>query len=401
MSALGDARERALLTDLVYGTLRNQIWLDACLAPRLQAPQRLPEDTRNVLRLAAYELLVRKTPPHAAVDQWVAVVKKKAPRLAGLTNAVLRRVERENGLPWHVEQSLPDWLGLAFHELLGEKAAAAAAGMLAPEPLWLSAFSSEAEAALLSEGCDVAVGPVPGSLAVRSPVPLGQLAAFREGLVQPQNPSSRLPVIALQPAAGERVLDLASGNGIKSAQLAARGARVTAIELDAAKVERARLNLTRLDLEVRHLVADLRETPSLAPAPKVILDAPCSGTGTLRGNPEIKLRLTREDVRRLAELQSLMLDSAAALTAPNGTLVYSVCALTRSEGPDQIDRFLERHPEFTPEPIELPLTPWQRTTSEGVQAEQPEVVSVDAAVVVVPTTGLDGFFISRLRRSAR
>lgn len=382
LDRLGDRRERGLLTDLVYGTLRHQLLLDACLAPRLSAPERLPHFVRNSLRLASFELLVRKTPVHAAVDQWVAVVKSHSPRLAGLANAVLRRVQIPDDLAPHLRVSLPQWLYESFRALLGEFAERAALGMLESEPLWLSAFGEGAAEVLEAEGCEVRPGPLSGSLSVKSPKPLGRLQAFRDGLVQPQNPAARLPVLALGAGPEERVLDLASGNGIKSALLAARGARVVAAELNAGKVERARANLERLGLEAEQIVTDLRRQPEIEPAGKVLLDAPCSGTGTLRGNPEIKLRLAAADVESLADLQREMLDTAAALTAPGGTLVYSVCALTPEEGPEQVRQFLECKPEFEALPLTLPLP----------------LVAAGKGGVVLPEAGLDGFFIVRLKR---
>src|SRR5690625_2583255 len=187
-------------------------------------------------------------------------------------------------------------------ELLGQQAGMAARGMLSPEPLWLSAMNPRAADSLRESGCEVQEGVVPGSLAVRSPVPLPQLPAFKNGEVQPQNPASRLPVIAQQVQDGDRVLDLAAGNGIKTAQLAAAGARVTAVELDGEKSRRAQANLARLDLEAQHHIADLRSPLPLEPVAKVLLDAPCSGTGTLRGNPEIKLRIVPEEIEVLAEV---------------------------------------------------------------------------------------------------
>lgn len=383
MSRLPESRDRSLLTDLVYGTLRHQILIDASLAPLLSDPRRLPHEARSALRLAGYELLVRGTPAHAAVDQWVEVVKSRSPRLSGLANAVLRRLRIPDDLPWHQRASLPQWLGESLQRLLGEAAEEAADGMLASEPLWLSALGEEAESVLREEGCQVRKGPVPGSLAVRAPLPLAELSAYRRGLVQPQNPASRLPVIALAAGPGERVLDLASGNGIKTAQLAASGALVTAVEIDPGKIRRARGNLQRLGLTADHVEADLRQPPELPPASRVLLDAPCSGTGTLRGNPEIKLRLSADDVGRLSQLQSSMLESAAALTAPGGTLVYSVCALTREEGPEQAARFLAGHEEFEASSVELPLA--TRPSGEGR--------------LVLPVEGLDGFFIAAFRRS--
>jgi len=255
--------------------------------------------------------------------------------------------------------------------------------MRTPSPLWLVAFAPDARASLEAEGCEVEDGPVDGTLRVRPSRRLGDLAAFREGRVQPQNPASFLVAATLRAGSGERVLDLCSGRGVKAADLAARGAEVEAVELSAAKVDQARANLARLGLEVVHRVADLREPPpGVEPAPYVLLDAPCSGTGTLRGHPEIPLRLSPDDVDALAASQDRLLDTAAALVAPDGVLLYAVCALTPDEGPERIDAFLRRHRGFVAEPVDLPVA----TRPAG------------AGTFLLPLDGLDGFFLARLRR---
>lgn len=384
---LDDARDRALLTDLTYGALRHLIFIDACLAPRLDHPERLPARVRDALRLATYELLVRGTPPHAVVNEWVEIVGAEHPRLRGLVNAVLRRVAVPGDLSRARRLSLPDWLLGEFDAALGEHSDAAARAMLEPTPLWLSELRP-ATAALEEDGCAVTPGPVPGSLAARCPVPPARLTALRAGLAQPQNPASRLPPLALAPDPGARTLDLAGGNGIKAAQLAAAGARVTSVELDPGKSERARAHLTRAGLAAEFVTHDLRTVPPLAPAPFVLLDAPCTGSGTLRGHPEIKLRLTPPDVAALAALQAELLDTAAALTQPGGTLVYSVCSLTPREGPEQAAAFLGRHPEFAPEPLDG--APYLADT---------ETLAAGPGLFALPTRGLDGFYLARLRRA--
>ena len=280
--------------------------------------------------------------------------------------------------------STPAWLFAEWHDLFAEQATQVAEGMLQPEPLWLRAYHPGAKARLEQEDCEVTAGPVAGSLAVRISKPLGELTAFTEGLVQPQNPSSMLPVIALNAQPEERVFDLASGNGIKAAQIAATGAHPISIEIDARKVKRAKKNLRRLGFEAEHHVQDLTLPVPLAPASKVLLDAPCSGTGTLRGNPEIKLRLTRQDVHGLAALQTRMLTNAATLTTTGGTLVYAVCALTRVETLDVVQRFLQTHAAFKVSPVMV-----------GVPHVQTEV-----GTFILPFDGLDGFFISRLIKQA-
>lgn len=386
LDRLPERRVRGYVTDVVYGVARWQIALDAALRPHLDDPERLPPRIRDVLRAGAFERLVRGTPDHAAVHAWVENVKRGPARergLSGLVNAVLRRVDLGDA-GGDDAMALPGWLAATFRDLLGDEGARAAAlGMLEPEPLWLTALGDGATAALEADGARVTPGPVPGSLAVRAPLPVPALAAFRQGLVQPQNPSSLAVVHACGVAAGDRVLDLCGGNAVKAAGLAARGASVVSVELDPRVSEAGRRNLERLGLRAEHVVADLRRVPDLARAPVVLLDAPCTGTGTLRGHPEIKTRVTPEALASLARLQAQLLDTAAALTERGGALVYSVCALSEAEGPRQIDAFLARHADFTAEDPALPLA----THPAG------------RGRVILPVDGLDGFFVATLRRA--
>lgn len=391
--------DRSLVTDVVYGVMRWRSGLDAALAGRLRAPGRLPPRVLLALRAGAYELLIKGTAQHAAVSSWVEVVKREQPALSGLVNAVLRGVAKQPRAAVAVERTLPGWLWREFERSLGEHAHAAAAGMLEPEPLWLTAYAAGAEAALTADGCEVRRGPLPfsgpgepwlpASLAVRAPAPLETLSAFADGLVQPQNPTSLFVAAALGARSGEVVYDLASGRGVKSAALAAVGAEVTAVELDARRSEAAERNLARLGLGARHVVADLLGPPPAAlgagAAQRVLLDAPCSGTGTLRGHPEIKLRLSQSDLPSLAARQSQLLANAAAFVAPGGTLLYAVCALTTAEGPDVAAGFHDSYPDFEPDTPACPL---------------PHVTSGPGGLFVLSTEGLDGFYLARFRRLA-
>lgn len=389
LSEVAVRRDRSFITGLSYGVLRWSIYLDAALAPLLKAPQRLPERVAIILRAAAFELLIQGAPRFAVTNEWVRITRKTAPKLSGLVNAVLRRLEPPADLDEATEVSLPAWLYGEFRHSLGADASAAARGMLEPEPFWLAALAPQAAEILRAEGSETARGPVPGSLAVRLAEPLAELESFSAGLVQPMNPSSLLAARLLGAGPGDRVLDLASGHGIKGAVLAAAGAQVTSVELDAAKLQRGKENLARLQLSVEHIQADLRTAPAgLAPAPFVLLDAPCTGTGTLRGNPEIKLRLGPADVEAAARLQSVLLDSAASLTAPGGRLLYAVCALTHAEGPGVIDEFLQRHTGFSPEPLDLAAA-----GGEGL-----ELRADKSGSYVLPVSGLDGFYLASLRR---
>ena len=382
---IGVRRDRSFITDLLYGTLRNFIYLEACLTPRLRAPKRLPKIVYSGLIMASYEILIRGTPRHAAVFEWVQTIKRLTPPLAGLVNGVLRSVAVPNNLEQPTKWSLPGWLADSFISALGPDAAEdAALSMLKPGPLWLATTGAKAVPSLLKEGCKVTEGPLPNTVAIRSPLPLYKLLAYREGLVQPQNPSSRYPVHALDVKPGDLVLDLASGNGIKAAHLATLGAQVVSVDKSSSKLSRARDNLLRMGLNADQHIADLSNQPDLKPAAKVLLDAPCSGTGTLRGNPEIKLRLTSKQVSSLAELQALLLDTASELTLPGGTLDYSVCSLTPDEGLGVISNFLAEKTNFCADKSLPPQKLRNLVYREGTY--------------IVPTNGVDGFFVAKLRK---
>jgi 16S rRNA (cytosine967-C5)-methyltransferase len=377
-------QDRNLVTDLLYGTLRHQILVDACLAPRLKRPDKLPHLVYNALRLGTYEVIVRDTPRFAAVNTWVEVVKQHEPRLAGLVNAVLRRVDVPTDVPLSTRYGLPEWLYNSWQTQFGaDLAERIALGMNAPEPLWISVYHDQVRESLEAEGCDVHSGPIKNSLALRPSKPLQHLTAFERGWLQPQNPSSRLPVNLLNPPAGARVFDLASGNGIKAAQLAALGAEVVSVDNQASKLDRAKRNLARLGFIAQNVTHDLRTPLSEAPAPYVLLDAPCSGTGTLRGNPELRQRVTPNTITELAGLQQELLSTAATLCTDGGTFVYAVCSLQQPEAEDNARWFLETHPDFTALPFDLPV----------------QSICQNYGHYVIPENGLDGFYIARFARA--
>ena len=372
-------QDKSFVTSLSYGSLRNYIYLEACLKPLLKRPDKLPEDVMNALVAASYEILIKGTPRRAAVNEWVKLIKQKYGRLSGLVNAVLRRVE-DIELTDNLRYSVPRWLFKDWQELFGKDAAInIARAMLEPEPLWLISYHDNAHSELVAEDCIVNPGPVENTLAIKPSKALNHLKAFKNGNVQAQNPCSTIPVHVLEPKPNQRVLDLASGNGIKAAQIAASGAKVVCIELDSRKIEASKKNLKRLGFNAEHLSFDLQKLPNIEAAEKVLLDAPCSGTGTLRGNPEIKLRLEQKDLLSSAKLQRQMLANAAKLTKKDGTLVYSVCALTKSETIEVVKDFLENS-DFKIESFETSLPHFE----------------TEYGTFLLPYDGLDGFFIAKL-----
>jgi 16S rRNA (cytosine967-C5)-methyltransferase len=397
-----DGRDRRLTTELVYGVLRHRTRIDRALAA-LADLGRTPPMVLLALRVAAYQLLFLRVPAHAAVDDAVGAVRASSTKLAGFTNAVLRKLSSvgEPALPPPglerivVEHSLPRWivdqLALAVAADGGDAAtvAAAAAGLSTPAPLWVRvnptrARADQVAAALVEEGAEVvASDQLAGALAVTG---LGDPAAspsFRAGWWTVQDLGAQQVVALAAPLGAGPVLDACAGVGGKATQLAELAGpevSIDAVDLAAGKLELAAASARRLGLgNVRTVVGDLR-APGLALAaayPVVVLDAPCTGLGVLRRHPEAKWRLVPADVDRMAALQHELLAAVAPRVAPGGVLVYSVCSVTVTEGEAQVERFLAEQPAFVAEPVgpgRAALRTWPHAG------------------------GADGFFAARLRR---
>ncbi len=209
-----------------------------------------------------------------------------------------------------------------------------------------------------------------------------------------QDAAAALPARMLAPRPGERILDLCAAPGGKTAQLAAAGAHVTAVDRSAPRMERLRSNLERLKLQAETVVADAAAFEASEPYDAILLDAPCSATGTIRRHPDVAWSKTMEDVFKLAELQARLLDRAASLLKPGGRLVYATCSLEREEGERQVERFLARHPRFRRVPVEA--------REIGGEAG---LIGESGDLRCLPShwpdesdrlAGLDGFFASRL-----
>jgi 16S rRNA (cytosine967-C5)-methyltransferase len=355
-------RDKAYVTHLVYGVLRRLRLLDFLLEPHLRAPDRLPKEVLWILRLGALEWLLGK-PDHARVSPWVEEAKARHPALSGLVNAVLRRLKPREA-PECVRLSLPGWLCQAWRGFFGE--VGFAEGFNEPAPLFVTAYCP----------VDLRPGPLPGSYIWEGP----KEDFSRLGL-QPQNPASLFAAKLLEPEPGERVLDLCGGAGLKAFYLASRGAEVVSYDLNPKRQEAGAKTARRLGLKVTYRTQDLRE-PLKEKAKKVLLDAPCTGTGTFRAHPELRYRLKPEDPKAMARLQLELLETAAGAIEEGGVLVYAVCSLTEEEGEGVARAFLERHPEFRLEAFSCPLS----------------VLKAGLGVYVAPREGLDGFYYLRLRK---
>jgi 16S rRNA (cytosine967-C5)-methyltransferase len=404
--------DQALATRLVYGTLAWQGRLDYHLAQLVHAPLgALDPSVRAALRLGLYQLLfLDRVPAHAAVDTSVRLVARR--RGAGLVNAVLRRAARagRGGLPLPprrdllerlaVEWSHPRWLVERWAAEFGvEPLAAMLAANNEPGPTAVRANPARTTRAALAEELAAAgIATAPGRMApdalliAHTAARLRELAAYREGRLAFQGEASQLVVHLLGIATGAHVLDACAAPGGKTtyaAALAAPGGRVVALDVNAAGLRRLRDEGARLGVAgVYAVVADARRPPLATTFDAVLVDAPCSGLGTLRRHPELRWRRHPDDIARLAALQRELLDGIAPLVRPGGTLVYAVCTLAREENTDVVAAFLDRHPAFHLEPAGnyLPAAAAAAVTPEGFLRTLPA------------RDGVDGFFAARLRR---
>ena len=404
-----DPRDRALAMALAYGTVQRRATLDHVVAQLVDRPvERLDAPVLAALRLGLLELLyMGGAAEHAAVNETVELIKRAgAAHAAGLVNAVLRRATREGaailaGLDDDIPEraavlhSVPGWLASQWwHELGPEEARALLRAVNQPAESALRVNTLCADAAGVAAALPVASRPAPGvpeGLVLDGPLDVQASELWKAGAVQPQSRGSMLVSLVVDPRPGARVLDLCAAPGGKTTHLAAlmgdRG-EIIAVERHpgrAAALERttARLRATAVRVEV----GDAAAARSDGPFDRVLVDPPCSGLGTLQSRPDRRWRIRPEAVAELAVLQASILAAGAAVVAPGGALVYSVCTISRAEGPALIETFLRDHTDFN---------------VEELANRHPEAL-IDAAagpgVQLLPNRhGTDGFFIARLRR---
>ena len=374
-------RDRAAAHRLAAATLRRLGTLDAVLEPFLKkAP---PDPVRHVLRLGAAGLLLLDTPPHAAVATAVALSRgKHLHAFAGLVNAVLRRVAAAG--PAALAEldgprlDTPAWLWASW----GEDARAIALAHQHEAPLDLTLRPGAA----IPEG-----GEMLPTGSVRFPPGTGvtPLPGFEQGAFWVQDAAAALPVRLLAPQPGERIADLCAAPGGKTAQLAAAGAQVTALERDATRLARLRDNLRHWHLQAETIEADATTWQPPVPFDAVLLDAPCSATGTIRRHPDVPYLKRPRDIRAMAEAQDRLLTAATAMLRPGGRLIYAVCSLQPEEAAPRIAAAeaqlgLHHHPFL---PSELQGLP-EAITSEGFLRTHPGLWTGRG--------GMDGFFAARL-----
>jgi len=368
-SALDD-RDSALATRLVYGTLGAQGTVDQVINRFAKSPSGIEPSVRDVLRAGTYELLFMRAPAHAVVNEWVALAKRSRPRAAGLVNAVLRRVaESAVGFPWGDPAvdldalaratAHPRWL---VDRLVADHGIEATRSMLesdddaAPLYLWHDPFRgtyADAFATLAADGAEPEPCFHPGCLVARRPAPAVRGRAVGDGLVLITDAAAQVAPLVVGAHPSEIVVDAAAGRGTKTVQLqalsvAAGGpADLRALDLHEFKTAILARRMDELGVPgVTSAVVDAAD-PSGAPgvpapgtAAAVLLDAPCTGTGTLRRHPEKRWRLAPDDIRTMSKLQAHLITGLAPLVRADGSLVYSTCSVMSEENDDVVDGFL-------------------------------------------------------------
>jgi 16S rRNA (cytosine967-C5)-methyltransferase len=397
------SREHGWLQELVYGTFRLRGRLDHLLEQRVRdGLKSLQPDVLDVLRLGAYQLLeMGSVPPYAAVSQSVELVRVAgSPRAAGLVNGVLNSLQRERDRllfpaaedrlldhltswgshpAWLLERWLARWSG---EDVLRLVEANNTRPDLFVRPIGMDlseAIERLDEVGIIAE--PVAISP--RSLRILSPATASMALDIVPAIVQ--DPAASLVVDFIAPGSGARIVDLCAAPGGKAIGLAGMGAFVVAADLSRRRLHRVRENAERLKIESLAIVQADARAPAFSSADVVLIDAPCSGTGTLRRHPDGRWGVSEAGLASLISLQRELLEAAADLVRPGGHLVYSTCSLEPEENEGQVSDFLDAHPEFRNDP--------------APGAVQAQLQSEEGFLYVLPQHhGVDGSFAARLRR---
>ena len=370
-----EPRDRAFARALAMATLRRLGPIDAALQARLKKPP--PERVVNVLRLGAAQLLALGVPDHAAVGATVDLVaaQKGGHVFKGLVNAVLRGLSRERPSLDDPALLAPQWLAARWSAAYGPDDARAIAAAIAEEPATDLTERDGGQTRRADLKGDIATWP-----------------GFDTGDWWVQDAAAAIPARLLGVQPGQTVLDLCAAPGGKTLQLAAAGGQVTAVDRSAPRLKRVTENLARTRLSAEIVAAEGATWNDRRQFDAVLLDAPCSATGTFRRHPDVLWVASPADIPRLAAMQSSLLDSAARRVKPGGRLVYCVCSLEPEEGEGQVAAFLARTPNFSLEPV---------ASGEG---DAPAAsLRPDGTLRILPhhrEGGMDGFYVARFRRAA-
>jgi 16S rRNA (cytosine967-C5)-methyltransferase len=399
-----DARDRRWTRELVYGMLRHRGWIDSILSDRVRGGLvRLDPDVIDLLRLGVYQLTnMGSVPAYAAIAQTVELAKRRHGLGASkLVNAVLRRTDRERDelkvpAPSDAAEALalkyshPKWLIARWIERWGEQDTERLLALNNAEaPLVIRPFGivrEQLEAMLEEAGVHVAEAPyVRESIAISGGITFTELGAFKKGLFFVQDPAATLVTEYAAIPSAATVADLCAAPGGKTLELSRTAGTVIATDKSFGRLQRLLANQRRLETTNLHpFVGDARH-PAISPVDAVLIDVPCTGTGTFRRHPDARWRLKVSDLAVMSALQKTILRAGAKVVKPGGLLIYSTCSLEPEENDVQVDSFLSDNPSWILEP-----------PPEGSVA--PELLDGGRLRVLPQRHGTDGAFAARLRR---
>jgi len=388
-----EGRDRAFVRLIAATTFRRMGQIEAALKPFIR--QKPPKLVYAALQTAAAQILYLGTPAHAAVGETVAMLKSRGSSkgFANMANAVLRNVVEKGpnlagAQPPKV--NIPGWIRGEWERAYGRQSSRKMSAQLMKDPVLDISVKSDVK---------IWAGRLGGEAIGAQSVRLGKigdvtaLEGFEAGEWWAQDVAASLPVQVLGDVSGKRVLDMCAAPGGKTMQFAAKGAIVTALDKSEGRLERVKENLARTKLSAEIICADAIEwAPEGELYDIVMLDAPCSATGTFRRHPDVFYNRSPKDVANLVRLQDKLLAKAAQFVRPGGTLLYCTCSLMPKEGQPRIDNFLQNVPDFRLIPIlDVPsLALPQEAFSEGGLRSLPYYLEDKG--------GMDGFFIARLER---
>jgi 16S rRNA (cytosine967-C5)-methyltransferase len=400
-----DLRDRSLARAIAVTVLRHRGETGRALSRMLDRP--LPKRAlalQHALETAAAQILYMDVPDSAAVDLAVTAISAdpSTARFAGVANAVLRRLAREKdailALPPDAATVFPQWLAAELRRDHGRDNADAIARAVLDEPgidITPSTLLPDAEVSELAAALQARIMPT-GSLRLSTETPVRELPLYGDGKWWVQDAASALPVRLLGNVAGRKVADLCAAPGGKTAQLAAMGAQVTAVDISPARLERLGENLERLKLDARVVCADILGWEPGKVFDAVLLDAPCSSTGTIRRHPDVMWTKTPQDVTALADLQARLIRRAATFVRPGGLLVYANCSMLKREGEHLLAAIMKEPAGIRHKPL-----------AKGEFGLPGELVNRQGALRTLPfhlpapdgsppsTGGMDGFFACR------
>lgn len=389
-------RERAFARNLSATTLRRLGQIDALISICLERPlPRRAVAVRDVLRLGICQLFFLKIPAHAAVDTTVSLLETiDLGPYKKLVNAVMRRMTREGEKLVSAQDAArlntPEWLWDSWQQAYGKAGGRKIAeAHLKEPPLDISVKDDLDNWRKTLQGTALPTG----SLRLSGGGNITTLAGFDEGAWWVQDTAASLPALLLGDVKGKHVIDLCAAPGGKTAQLLVRGAKVTAVERSAKRLARLEQNMARLNLKAISVCADANTWKPDQPADAVLLDAPCSATGTIRRHPDIPYLKKQTDVDSLSGAQYRLLVAALDMVKRGGQLVFCTCSLQPEEGPQLIQRVLDEHSSFQLDPIsphEVGGLP-DLITGQGVLRSLPNHLGEQG--------GMDGFYAARLVRT--